>query len=316
MRLGETLILAALELVGCAQVIRATSFTFATIDVPGSNSTTAFGINNAGQISGTFHNSSGEHGFVDTGGIFTTIDVPFAVPFTTVVNGINDAGDVVGTYYGPGAFGFPQTLPFLDNNGVFITLSIPLGTGGHQPFDINNTNQVVGSYTDSFGSFLASFIYEDGLVTQIRYRPITWAYGINDAGQVVGFLDDQDGRHGFLFEHGTFARIDVPGAQRTILYGINNAGQIVGMFTDGSGQQHSFLDSGGVFTPIDIPGGNSVVASGINDAGQIVGSFADSGGNSHGFLASPEAPEAASLVLFASGLAGIAALGMKRRVHL
>ena len=40
--------------------------------------TTAFGINDAGQIVGAFGNSPGTHGFLDTGGSFTQIDVPGA----------------------------------------------------------------------------------------------------------------------------------------------------------------------------------------------------------------------------------------------
>ncbi len=49
---------------------------FTTIDVPGSNYTSAMGINDAGQIVGVFFDSTGDHGFLDTGGVFTTINVP------------------------------------------------------------------------------------------------------------------------------------------------------------------------------------------------------------------------------------------------
>jgi uncharacterized membrane protein len=37
---------------------------FTTIDVPGSSSTSAFGINPSGQIVGVFDDSSGRHGFL------------------------------------------------------------------------------------------------------------------------------------------------------------------------------------------------------------------------------------------------------------
>src|SRR4051795_5836147 len=74
----------------------AATFSFTQIDVPGASFTQAFGINDAGQIVGTFQDSTGPHGFLDTGGSFTQIDVPGA-SFTTA-NGINDAGQIVGTF--------------------------------------------------------------------------------------------------------------------------------------------------------------------------------------------------------------------------
>jgi probable HAF family extracellular repeat protein len=64
--------------------------------VPGARSTSAQGINDAGQIVGFFIDSTGNHGFLDTGGSFTTIDVP-GTSFT-IANGINDAGQIVGTF--------------------------------------------------------------------------------------------------------------------------------------------------------------------------------------------------------------------------
>src|SRR5437016_819095 len=77
----------------------AVSYTFTQIDVPGASLTRAQGINDAGQIVGTFSNSPGvEHGFLDTGGIFTQIDVPFAGTLNTFPSGINNAGRIVGEF--------------------------------------------------------------------------------------------------------------------------------------------------------------------------------------------------------------------------
>jgi probable HAF family extracellular repeat protein len=63
--------------------------------VPGAIFTEASGINDAGQIVGSFADNSGfGHGFLDTGGSFTQIDVPGAI--FTEASGINDAGQIVG----------------------------------------------------------------------------------------------------------------------------------------------------------------------------------------------------------------------------
>jgi uncharacterized membrane protein len=85
------------------------SGSFTTIDVPGSQSTYPFGINNnvPVQIVGWFgdtglgqectaRNSKPTHGFLASGGSFTTIDVPGATQ--TCAYGINDLGHIVGSF--------------------------------------------------------------------------------------------------------------------------------------------------------------------------------------------------------------------------
>src|SRR4029077_8689079 len=107
---------------------------FRTIDVPGASDTQATGINNAGQIVGTFFDGT-THGFVYAGGTFTTIDVPDADVFTGFingVNGINDTGHVVG------ATGFfTSSHGFLDVNGTFSPVDVP-GAMATLPSNINN----------------------------------------------------------------------------------------------------------------------------------------------------------------------------------
>jgi uncharacterized membrane protein len=108
------------------------------------------GINNAGQIVG--RNSSG--GFLDTGGIFTTINDPSAPPaLGSTVSGINNTGEMVGYYYSGVADPpyFPLYGPnvgFLDDGGIFTTISDPLATDGTTPLGINDAGQIVGYYND------------------------------------------------------------------------------------------------------------------------------------------------------------------------
>src|SRR5207302_959133 len=74
---------------------------FTTIDFPGGTDTTAVGINDAGQIVGSFSDGPPQpgvktHGFLKDGATFTTIDVPGAS--STEPRGINDAGQIVGIF--------------------------------------------------------------------------------------------------------------------------------------------------------------------------------------------------------------------------
>lgn len=63
------------------------------IDVPGAAGTFAYGINNSGQIAGSYQDASGEHGFLLTGGTATTLNAPGRT-YTDAV-GINDRGEVL-----------------------------------------------------------------------------------------------------------------------------------------------------------------------------------------------------------------------------
>jgi probable HAF family extracellular repeat protein len=72
------------------------SYIFTTIDVPRASLTAARGINDAGQIVGSFTDNAGTHGFVLSGGSFTQIDVPGAS--STHGGKINTKGQIVGRF--------------------------------------------------------------------------------------------------------------------------------------------------------------------------------------------------------------------------
>ena len=93
----------------------AQSFNFDPIDGPCSDcsggialSTTAYGINPAGDIVGNYNDKAGQHGFLRKDGQFTTIDVPASLvggsPRTalpTIARGISPDGDIVGSFTAP-----------------------------------------------------------------------------------------------------------------------------------------------------------------------------------------------------------------------
>jgi len=91
---------ACIVLCSTAHQAKAGSYTFTSIDVPGAGYTAAYGINNSGQIVGTYLlNGAGASGFVDSGGTFTSVNIPpSSPPFLneTYAFGINDHGQVVG----------------------------------------------------------------------------------------------------------------------------------------------------------------------------------------------------------------------------
>ena len=128
--------------------------TFSSVNVPGSISTSATGINAAGNIVGEYEDSSQTfHGFLDSLGSFTyPIDFPGAS--ITMANGINVFGFIVGSYttFNSGYQGFFYA------NSSFTTIKVP---GSTYTFanGINNVEQIVGNYSDAAGKshgYLAS----------------------------------------------------------------------------------------------------------------------------------------------------------------
>jgi probable HAF family extracellular repeat protein len=130
---------------------------YTTLDVPGSRATQAFGINDSGQIVGDY-DSGRTHGFLLSGGTYTTLDDPNAGAGYTVAESINNAGQIVGYYVDSSnvAHGF------LYSNGTWTNFDEPnarLTSGdGTYAFGINNTGEISGYYVDGTGyhAFTAS----------------------------------------------------------------------------------------------------------------------------------------------------------------
>jgi probable HAF family extracellular repeat protein len=284
-------------MVGAARQARAgLSFSFTPFDVLGGGGPFSYGINDSGQIAGTYSDATGTHGFVEDGaGNYTSINVPGAI-FTDAL-GINDSGQIVGLYDATGIQGFLKT------GSVFTPIDVPGAAEGTYSWGISNNGQVVGYYLDASG--VEHGFLRDGAGNyssiNIPGSPVV-AYGINDSGQIVGGYYNATGWHSFLMAGG-FTPIVVPGAKFTSAFGINDSGQIVGSYEDASGVEHGFLKTGSVFTTIDAPGAGASATYlwGINDSGQIVGTYDDASGDEHGFIATP-VPEPATVVMIATGL--------------
>ena len=268
---------------------------FARVEVPGARITEARGLNNLGEIVGSWEDpiTRREHGFIFSGGVFTTIDIPGAV--STSLLDINDAGDIVGAYSEPAGLGHGFLLTA---DGQLTTITFPgqrfTGVNG-----INNHRQIVGIYAEVEGDEVLGihgFIRdENGVFTPVDFPVptprahifVTFANDINDAGDIVGGYNEDDifeTRRGFLLRNGEYTTINVPASVLTEVFGINNAGEMVGEFL-GSGQNFGFFFSpkrgfyrmGNAEKPKpEFPGG--LLPFDINDLNQ----FAGDGGTADG----------------------------------
>jgi len=205
---------------------------FTVLNVPNSytgylglgGGTVANGINNSGEIVGSYYDSTGTRisGFLDNGGVFTTITV--AANTNTFATGINDNGQIVGYAAGSG---------FLDTGGLFSSIKAP-GASFTAATGINDNGQIVGYYRTSSGGEYG-FLDTGGVFTSISVpgASATKVEGINDNGQVVGYYytaANPSVAIGFLLSGSNFTSFVAPGGGVTGTYamGINNNGVIVG----------------------------------------------------------------------------------------
>ena len=162
--------------------------------------TVVLGINNAEDFSGSFIDDADgiQKGFVNIGGTVTGVSVPDAA--ATLTYQINSSNEATG-YYIANSDGL--THGYLRDSSGNLTFPIdPAGSTGTILFGNNDSNWVVGRYSDASGiTHGLFFITPDDILT-----------------------------------------FDFPGAAGfTSLNGINQQGYIVGRYTDASGNDHGFL---------------------------------------------------------------------------
>jgi probable HAF family extracellular repeat protein len=232
--------------------------------VPGAPVSAYIGINNRGQLVGTYpvDASTLSRGFIrDRSGDYDSFDAAAGDPDrVTTPWDANDRGAIAGTY-------------------------------------------AVGSAADPDSARFHGFVRSrDGSISTVDVpgASITGANAINNRGAVVGTFVDADGdSHGFLLNRGTLTPIDPPGAAADAYPGtaqvqatdINDLGQIVGVYPDAKGTFHGFAYANGQFTQLDPPraagnrnGFGASAAFGINNRGQVVGQYVDDQGVLHGYL--------------------------------
>ena len=276
---------------------------YTTLVVPGSWESTAYSINNSGQIAGSYTvgATSGRAGFIYSGGVYSTLAFPSAS--STEAMGINDVGDVVGYYYLQGGL----AEGFIYSNGSFTTFNYP-GAQLTLAYSVNNNRQIVGLAQDATRDIY--YLYSAGAFSILATYPLGSTggsgvmAGINGLGKTVG----------------PFTGLVIPGNYPGHAANLNDSGDVVGWYQ--TSKEHGFLDHGGTFYAVDVPGTFSyTLAEGINNSGDIVGFYNGTGACivECGFLLTgrplteitgPNAPEPHTLLLLVSG----AGLILRRRV--
>lgn len=183
---------------------------FTEFDVPGFANTLVFGINNAGDFAGTVISSDGtiQDGFVSIGGTITTFAIPDAV--ATLDYQINASNQSVGYYVDASGTDVHGLLRASDG-----TLTYPIdpeGSTGTILFGNNNSNWVVGRYSDTAGNTHALFFVTPDEFVTYDYPGSTFTSfnGIDAQGYITGRYVDANGT-----EHGILARVHLDGTDKS-----------------------------------------------------------------------------------------------------
>ncbi len=246
--------------------------------------TSARGINSRGEIVGSYVAGGQQHGFLLTGGRFTSLDFPVPGVRATVANGINASGEIVGQY----------TAPVHNSSNPPPEYSPLYCPGATSPACIKGFHYRRGQFSTVM---FPTTVDENG---QQHHHPGAIAQRITADGDIYGCVHDHDlgpSMYGAAWTRsGTFSLLANGGQladAMDIPMSMNNGGipggghTIVGLFMDMSNQQHGYVVRNGMLTPYDPDGANLTAIWDINPNQQFVGTFRYSGepaAKRHGFL--------------------------------
>jgi hypothetical protein len=250
-------------------------------------------INSKGVIAGYYIDSSNLlHGFLrQANGQITEFSPPNMSDVFVV--GINSSNQIVGIGNRMVSTG-SETDGFLRSPAGHLTLIKPAGATLTQPWQINDSGSIVGSFQDSAGmhGFIrdssGNYTVVDDPDAQIGLGSGTWALAINANGAVTGYYDDTHtaGIRAFVRDQfGNYTNFDVISdpIQAVVPTAINASGEVAGYYADFGYAIHSFLrDASGTVT-FDVTNGNSTESFGMNDSGAIAGCYFNTRGVLLGF---------------------------------
>ena len=193
------------------------------LTVPGAVETSARGLNDKGQVAGSYDDGSTRHGFLWNGKTFITLDPPGSI-FTEAMD-VNNKGHVVGYYLDESEI----THNFLWTGKKFTIIDAPEGFIIAERPAINNRDHVLSHFLDNNNQF-QPFIWAKGRIIDVLKNLRVQAF--NDRDQVLLFTEHDIQ----VWQNGQIQIFNPdPNAAFFIPTDINARGQITGYFDLGTG---------------------------------------------------------------------------------
>jgi len=275
---------------------RAQEASYVLFNAPNATQMDVTGINNSGNITGDFLDTTGNyHGFVrDQVGTLTVFDIPDAsgsVPAFPA--SINAAGDVLGFFFKT-TEGITFSHGFLRDRLGNVTVFDAPNAIDTTPTSINNSGTITGTFRDDRNTVLSHSFVRDSqgnftVFDATTTTRNTQAISINDKADIAGYFGSSS-TTGFIRDsRGNFTFFQAPNALVTASQSINNRGDVAGFIQDvsaGYNLRGFVCDRLGKMTVFDAsPNASSTIPYSINDRGDVTGYFVDAAdGLYHGFL--------------------------------
>jgi len=146
---------------------------------------TAYAINDAGQVTGSFVTGGQQRAFIYDNGVVTNLGT---LPSGTGSYGfdINNKGQVVGAALNSSG----QFRAVLWSNGSIVDLGTLSGYATSHAYAINDAGQIVGTVSNGYPTYSSrAFLWENGVMTDlgnVGANDSVSAADINNTGQIVG----------------------------------------------------------------------------------------------------------------------------------
>lgn len=305
---------ASLALLPAAQAV---DWSYTQVVLPGTGAGTAYGLNNLGQVYGSYADPAGTN---TTYGFYTGAN---GVGLTTLnplggksisVRSMNDAGVAVGISDTATASGLYSSgyVPraFVVQPGQATSTELPMGTLANiqssYAYGINNAGQVVAATGDGFAYASVYYLTDAAGSSRLDIRTANGASqalsaaAINGSGQVAGSLTVYNcakcGPVSSAYVTGPngvgITNLGTLGGGRTNASAVNDRGQVAGSgqmnpySTDPMEPYHAFIagpDIGGI-RDLGTLGGARSFASDIDNLGRVVGRAELASGVLHAFI--------------------------------
>jgi len=259
---------------------------YKTLQVSPYQDTLAYGVNNLGDIVGTYSPNGFGSGFLySNGSLQTTLNCSGGD--NTYAAGINDNGVIVGGCATP-----TKAIGLIYQNGAYTYVTYP-NSEITWLAGINNKGEIVGFAYLGPKLVQRAFVYFNGTFTLLP-SSVQAATGINNKGTIAGYsCNSHQVCSGVLLTKGTKGwhvqqTVVYPGVANTYLNAINDNGDLAGQWTSGPNvpqQAFVYVKRSNKFVGLNFNNNhNFAIAGGINNSGEIVGAYsAANGGAINGF---------------------------------